>query len=454
MTKDMTSGSPMKLVLHFAIPLMFGNLFQQFYSMVDTVIVGRFLGTSALAAVGSTGSINFLIVGFCIGVCSGFSIPVAQSFGSKSFEDLRRFVGNILWLAVGFSLLFTVATVALCRPILEWMDTPADIIDDAYNYIVVIFLGIPTIILYNALASLLRALGDSKTPLYAIVVAALMNVVLDLLFVVGFHWGIAGAAIATVVSQVASAIYCFLNVRRISILSVQRQDLRPEKVLTLTLLKLGFPMALQNAIIAVGSMVVQFVINGYGMLFLAGFTATNKLYGILEIAATSYGFAVTSYVGQNLGARLVHRIKQGLRSAVAIALVTSVIIGLAMLLFGRLVLGLFISGEPQQVEASMQIAYHYLSIMSVCLPILYMLHIYRSALMGLGDTVVPMFSGVAEMVVRIGVALLLPLALGQEGIYYAEVGAWTAAAVILVTAYYLRMNALSKRKGFALDEKQ
>ena len=193
MTKDMTSGSPMKLVLHFAIPLMFGNLFQQFYSMVDTVIVGRFLGTSALAAVGSTGSINFLIVGFCIGVCSGFSIPVAQSFGSKSFEDLRRFVGNILWLAVGFSLLFTVATVALCRPILEWMDTPADIIDDAYNYIVVIFLGIPTIILYNALASLLRALGDSRTPVVFLVVASLLNIALDLFLILVIPMGVAGA---------------------------------------------------------------------------------------------------------------------------------------------------------------------------------------------------------------------------------------------------------------------
>ena len=264
-------------------------------------------------------------------------------------------------------------------------------------------------------------------------------------------------------------MYCFFNVRKITILQVLPGDLKPSRDLTLTLLKLGFPMALQNAIIAMGSMVVQFVINGYGMLFLAGFTATNKLYGLLEIAATSYGFAVTSYVGQNLGARLVNRIKRGQRAAAVVAFLTSVVIAAAMLLFGRLVLGLFISGEPAEVEASLDIAYHYLSIMSVCLPILYMLHIYRSALMGLGDTVVPMLSGFAEMVVRIGVALLLPvtfgmdpatgvalllpLVMGQEGIYYAEVGAWTAAAILLVAAYYARMRALSRRKGFALDEK-
>ena len=249
-------------------------------------------------------------------------------------------------------------------------------------------------------------------------------------------------------------MYCYLNVRKITFLQVRKEDLRPGRALSLQLLKLGFPIALQNAIIAVGSMVVQFVINGYGMLFLAGFTATNKLYGILEIAASSYGFAVTSYVGQNLGARLVGRIKKGMRSAVVIAVITSVVITFAMLFFGRLVLGLFISGDPGEVEASLNIAFHYLSIMAVCLPILYLLYIYRSGLMGLGDTVVPMVSGIAEMIVRMGRGCCCcPLVMGQEGVYYAEVGAWTAAALILAGAYYLRIRALSRRKGFALDEK-
>lgn len=194
MTKDMTAGSPMKLVLGFAVPLMFGNLFQQFYSMVDTIIVGRFLGTGPLAAVGSTGSINFLILGFCLGICSGFSIPVSQSYGAKDYKDLRRFVGNILWLAVGFTLLVTLLTVALCRPILEWMDTPADIIDDAYHYIVVIFLGIPTVVLYNILASLLRALGDSRTPVVFLVLSSLLNIGLDLFLILVIPMGVAGAA--------------------------------------------------------------------------------------------------------------------------------------------------------------------------------------------------------------------------------------------------------------------
>ena len=378
---------------------------------------------------------------------------MAQHFGAKDYRELSRSVGASVTLCLVFTVLLGVGGQLWAEPLLRLLNTPRTCCPGRCCTCALSTGASRPLWPTTSWRPFCGPWGDAKTPLYAIVVAALMNVALDLLFVVGFHWGIAGAAIATVVSQVASAVYCFFNVRKITILQVLPGDLKPSRDLTLTLLKLGFPMALQNAIIAMGSMVVQFVINGYGMLFLAGFTATNKLYGLLEIAATSYGFAVTSYVGQNLGARLVNRIKRGQRAAAVVAFLTSVVIAAAMLLFGRLVLGLFISGEPAEVEASLDIAYHYLSIMSVCLPILYMLHIYRSALMGLGDTVVPMLSGFAEMVVRIGVALLLPLVMGQEGIYYAEVGAWTAAAILLVAAYYARMRALSRRKGFALDEK-
>ena len=416
--RSMTEGSPIRLLISFALPLMVGNVFQQLYTVVDTAVVGQFVGVSALASLGAADSPNWGVLGIIQGLTQGFSILMAQHFGAKDYRELSRSVGASVTLCLVFTVLLGVGGQLWAEPLLRLLNTPQDVLPGALLYLRIVYGGIPAIMAYNFLAAILRALGDAKTPLYAIVVAALMNVALDLLFVVGFHWGIAGAAIATVVSQVASAVYCFFNVRKITILQVLPGDLKPSRDLTLTLLKLGFPMALQNAIIAMGSMVVQFVINGYGMLFLAGFTATNKLYGLLEIAATSYGFAVTSYVGQNLGARLVNRIKRGQRAAAVVAFLTSVV-----------------------------------SIMSVCLPILYMLHIYRSALMGLGDTVVPMLSGFAEMVVRIGVALLLPLVMGQEGIYYAEVGAWTAAAILLVAAYYARMRALSRRKGFALDEK-
>ena len=448
---SMTQGHPTRLLLMFALPLMVGNVFQQLYTVVDTAVVGQF-GVGALASLGAADAPNWGVLGIIQGLTQGFSILMAQHFGAKDYRELSRAVSGSITLCVVFGVLLAVGGQLWALPILQLLNTPSDVLGGAVLYLRIVYGGIPAIMAYNFLAAILRALGDAKTPLYAIVVAALMNVVLDLLFVVGFHWGIAGAAIATVISQVASAVYCYFNVRRIHFIQVRKADLRPGRQLSWELLKLGFPIALQNAIIAVGSMVVQFVINGFGMLFLAGFTATNKLYGLLEIAASSYGFAVTSYVGQNLGARLVDRIKKGMRSALAIAVVTSVIIGAAMLVFGRLILSLFISGDPGEVEASLQIAFHYLSIMAVCLPILYLLYIYRSGLMGLGDTVVPMLSGFAEMVVRMGVVLLLPIWMGQEGVYYAEVGAWTAAAVILAAAYYVRIGNIARRKGFARQE--
>ena len=393
---SMTQGHPTRLLLMFALPLMVGNVFQQLYTVVDTAVVGQFVGVGALASLGAADAPNWGVLGIIQGLTQGFSILMAQHFGAKDYRELSRAVSGSITLCVVFGVLLAVGGQLWALPILQLLNTPSDVLGGAVLYLRIVYGGIPAIMAYNFLAAILRALGDAKTPLYAIVVAALMNVVLDLLFVVGFHWGIAGAAIATVISQVASAVYCYLNVRRIHFIQVRREDLRPGRQLSWELLKLGFPIALQNAIIAVGSMVVQFVINGFGMLFLAGFTATNKLYGLLEIAASSYGFAVTSYVGQNLGARLVDRIKKGMRSALAIAVITSVIIGAAMLVFGRLILSLFISGDPGEVEASLQIAFHYLSIMAVCLPILYLLYIYRSGLMGLGDTVVPMLSGFAR----------------------------------------------------------
>ncbi|MEE0731750.1 MAG: MATE family efflux transporter, partial [Oscillospiraceae bacterium] len=376
----------------------------------------------------------------------GFSILMAQNFGAEDHRGLSRSIGTSVTLCVISAAVLLLGSQLAAEPVLRLLNTPADIMDGALLYLRIVFGGIPVIMAYNLLASILRALGDSKTPLYAMIVAALINVVLDLLFVMGFHWGIAGAAAATVIAQFFSSVYCFRNVRRITIIRLEKGDLKPTRELTGILMKLASPIALQNAIISVGGMVVQAVINRYGMLFIAGFTATNKLYGILEIAVTSYGYAVTSYVGQNLGGGLVGRIKQGMRAATLVALGTSAVIAGAMLLFGNFFLRLFISGTPEEIDTSMQIAYHYLAIMSVCLPILYMLHIYRSALMGLGDTVVPMLSGFAEMAVRIAVALFLPMLMGQEGIFFAEVGAWTAAAILLVAAYFVRIHRLPAGK--------
>ena len=444
--RNMTQGSPLRLIITFALPLMAGNVFQQLYTVVDTAVVGQVVGVGALASLGAADWLNWMVLGIIQGLTQGFSILMAQNFGAEDHRGLSRSIGTSVTLCVISAAVLLLGSQLAAEPVLRLLNTPADIMDGALLYLRIVFGGIPVIMAYNLLASILRALGDSKTPLYAMIVAALINVVLDLLFVMGFHWGLAGAAAATVIAQFFSSVYCFRNVRRITIIRLEKGDLKPTRELTGILMKLASPIALQNAIISVGGMVVQAVINRYGMLFIAGFTATNKLYGILEIAATSYGYAVTSYVGQNLGGGLVGRIKQGMRAATLVALGTSAVIAGAMLLFGNFFLRLFISGTPEEIDTSMQIAYHYLAIMSVCLPILYMLHIYRSALMGLGDTVVPMLSGFAEMAVRIAVALFLPMLMGQEGIFFAEVGAWTAAAILLVAAYFVRIHRLPAGK--------
>lgn len=450
--RSMTEGSPTRLLVSFALPLMAGNVFQQLYTVVDTAVVGQFVGVKALAALGASDWLNWMVLSIVQGFAQGFSILMAQHFGAGDNRGLSRSVGASVTLCAVISAVTLLLSQLAAKPILQILNTPDDIMGDSLLYLRIIFGGIPVITAYNLLAAVLRALGDSKTPLYAMIVAALINVGLDILFVVGFHWGVAGAAAATVIAQVFSGVYCFFNVRKITILKLTRSDFKLTKNITAALMKLGSPVALQNGIISLGGMVVQSVINKYGMLFIAGFTATNKLYGILEIAATSYGYAVTSYVGQNLGGGLIKRIKKGMTSATVIALVTSAVIAGFMLAFGKLFLGLFISGTPEEVDASMKIAYHYLAVMSLCLPILYMLHIYRSALMGLGDTVIPMCSGFIELSMRIAIAMLLPIVMGEDGIYYAEVGAWLGAAILLVLSYFVRMHRLNISRKAASDE--
>ncbi len=440
--QNMTEGRPARLLLTFAVPLMLGNVFQQLYTVVDTAIVGQALGVSALAALGAADWFNWLVLGMVTGLAQGFSIYMSQRFGANDEEGLNRSVGVTVVLAAALAVLLTAVSELALLPVLRLMGTPEEVMGGTVTYLAIMFGGIPIIMAYNVLGSILRALGDSRTPLYAMVLASLLNIGLDLLFVVVFHWGIAGAVVATLIAQLFAAGYCFLAVRRVRVLHLRKEHFVPEKALVLRLLGLGTPVAAQNLIIAVGGMVVQSVVNRYGVLFVAGFTATNKLYGILEIAATSFGYAVTTFVGQNLGAGRNRRIRAGMRAATWLALVTSGIITAAVLLFGRAALGLFISGTAEEVAYSTEVAVHYLDIMAVCLAVLYMLHIYRSGLMGLGDTVIPMVSGVVEFAMRISVALLLPMLLGQEGIFYAEVIAWAGAAALLVTSFLVRLRKL------------
>ena len=304
------------------------------------------------------------------------------------------------------------------------------------------FAGIPVVTAYNLLACILRSLGDGKTPLRAMVVASVTNIALDLLFVMVLRWGIAGAAAATLIAQAVSGLFCLEHILKIDILKLTGEDIRPQKALCGRLMALGSPMAFQNCVIAIGGMILQSVVNRFGVLFIAGYTAANKLYGILEIAATSYGYAMITYVGQNLGAGRTRRIRQGVRAALGIAMITSAIIALVMLLCGRIILSGFISGTAQEVAETMAAAYYYLSVMSVCLPVLYLLHVVRSALQGMGNTVLPMVSGIVELIMRTAVALVLSRLIGGPGVFFAEVSAWAGADVVLVISYLRSIQRL------------
>ena len=443
-TRDLTQGKPAGLIIRFALPLMLGSICQQLYTMVDTAVVGQALGVDALAALGAADWLNWMVLGIITGFADGFSILVSHRFGAKDQNELRKTVAMIVVLAAGIAAILTAAAHLAVHPLLLLMNTPSNIIGGSLEYLRVMFSGIAVVMTYNVMAALLRAMGNSKTPLFAMLTASVVNIGLDLLFVLVFHWGIAGAAFATVLAQISSCLFCLRALRRIPALRLKKQDWKLDSFTLFSLIRMGVPTAFQNAIIAIGGMVVQFVINGFGVTFVAGFTATNKLYGLLELAAVSYGSSVSAFTGQNLGAKKYGRIRQGIRVAVWMALLTSLAITVFMLIFGRHIVALFVSGSQEEVKAVVDIAYQYLSIMAAFLAILYMLHVHRSGLMGMGDTVTPMISGIIEMGMRVGTVLLLPKLVGSFGVFFAEVTAWTGAAILLTTMFYVRLHRLRK----------
>lgn len=442
--KDMTSGKPLPLLIGFAMPLMVGNIFQQMYTVVDTMVVGRALGVDALAALGATDWPYWMILGMIQGITQGFGILMAREYGGKQLEQLRSVVGSSTVLAALAALIFLVIGQIAAYPVLVLLNTPAEVMDWAILYLRIMLSGIPVVMAYNLLATILRSLGDGRTPLYAMIVASLSNILLDLLFVLVFQWGIAGAAIASLIAQGVSIIYCYFKIKRIEFMTLNREHYRLKSAMAARLLSLGSPMAAQNGMIAIGGMIICSVVNGYGVAFIGGYTAANKLYGILEIAATSYGYAMITYVGQNLGAGKIDRIRHGTKVATILSLITSVLIASVMILSGKAIIGSFISGDPQDVLDATSYGYQYLKIMSLCLPILYILHVTRSAVQGMGNTVLPMVSGIAEFIMRTGGVLLLPAFIGETGIFLAEVLAWVGADMILIPSYFITRNRVSK----------
>jgi putative MATE family efflux protein len=429
--KDMTEGSPFALLFGFAFSLMVGNVFQQLYTFVDTMIVGKYLGVTALAALGATEWLVFVMFGCVQGITQGFSISMAKRFGSRDEEELKKDMGGSIFLCLILSILFTAVGEVLCKPILALLHTPQDMIGMAQVYLRTLYGGGCISFGYNSLAAFLRAAGDSRTPLIAVSLAAVCNIVLDFIFVVILHLGVFGAAFATLLSQLFSAVYCLWAIKRGGFVRPGWADfaIQPERLGQL--LALGIPMGLQNVITGMGGVAVQSVINGFGTIFVAGFTAANKLYGLLETAAVSYSYAVVSYTGQNVGAGDYERVKKGFGAACVLGVATSVAMSFVMLTFGEPILRCFLSGEEKVLAQTLEVGCAFLEILAAFFWLLYLLYIIRACVQGMGNTLLPMCSSFLQLAMRVGCAFFLTKKIGQAGVFWGEVCAWFLADVFL-----------------------
>ncbi len=441
MTKDLTKGRPLTLILQFGLPILLGMLFQQMYNLVDTAIVGKFLGGDALAAVGATGSINFLIVGGSMGICSGFGIPIAQRFGAGDYENLRKYVANAVYCCVFFGVVITVTVVYFCRDILVLMNTPADILDLSWQYIVTIFAGIPSYILFNMDAGVLRALGDSKTSVKWLIVASIINVVLDLYFIISLEWGVFGAAFATIISQYVAGFGALVKlIRGFDVLKMKKSDWAWSWSRIKKLIGLGLPMGLQFSITAIGSVMLQSSVNVLGTMYVTATTAGNKVSLFLCCPLEAIGNTMATFGGQNVGAKKWNRLAQGLKSACLLALGYCAFALVVALLFGKQLVMLFLDeASAYLLPLSMQM----LLTLVCCYVFLAAIFIFRNYIQGMGFSPMATFAGVMEMVARAGVSFLVPM-FGYSIACFASPVAWVAADIFLVPAYFYCVKKLHK----------
>lgn len=443
MTKNMTAGSPMKLILGFSIPLLFGFLFQQFYSLVDIVIVGRFLGKENLAAVGATNSINFLIIGFCMGVCSGFSIPVSHKFGAGDHSGLRRYVANCVWLSLVFATIMTLLTTCLCRQILTWMRTPENIIDGSYSYIWLIFLGIPVTFLYNMTAGVIRALGDSKTPVIFLVMSSFLNIALDLFFIINLGLGVRGAALATVISQGVSGVCCLLFIiKKFEILQIQKEEWTPDRHMMRVLCGMGVPMGLQYSVTAIGSVILQSATNTLGSDAVAAVTAAGRINGFLACPFDAMGSTMATYGGQNVGAGRLDRVEQGLKSCILLGAGYSVIALCVSIFLGRPLATLFVDVSEAAIIDNVRM-------LMICSTAFYfplaLVNIIRFLIQGMGFPTFAILAGVFEMIARSLAGLVMVPLFGFAGVAMGSPTAWVLADAFLIPAYFYVRKKLTKQ---------
>lgn len=440
MTKTLTEGNPAKLIFFFSLPLIIGNIFQQFYSMADTLIVGRTIGVNALAAVGCTGSITFLILGFVQGLTSGLSIITSQKFGAKNEDDVRKSFAASILISSAVAIITTILSVLLARPLLELLQTPSEIIDDAWAYLVIIFLGIPATVLFNLLSNAVRALGDSKTPLYFLIFACCINIILDLVFILYFHLGVAGAGIATVLSQLLSGILCIsFIIKKVPILWLKKADFQMSYEVITSHLNVALPMAFQMSIIAIGSLMLQFALNGLGAASVAAYTASQKIESIATMPLGSFGTAMATYAAQNYGAGKFSRIRKGVFQCILMSGSFSILSGAINVIAGSQLTSIFVGSQETEV---LSLSHTYLVISGCFYFALALLFIYRFTLQGLGKSFIPTVAGIMELIMRAVGALVLTGAFGFAGACASNPLAWIGACVPLAFSYYRTMKKL------------
>lgn len=439
MAKDMTAGNPIKLIVAFAIPIFIGNLFQQFYNIVDTMIVGRFVGVNALAAVGSTGSIMFCVQGLAMGLTTGFGVVISQSFGAQDEKNLRHYVWISNLLTIGISAAATVLLLLINQSILHQMNTPPEIFDGAKTYLAIVFAGFFPMMAYNQLAAILRAVGDSRTPLYFLILSSILNIVLDLVFVIFFYMGVAGVAYATVASQIISALLCFIYMIRKypMIMKAEKEEQRFSIRSAGKLMGMGIPMALQFSITALGTMIVQSTLNLLGEASIAAYTAAQKLQSLVGQPYIALGTAMSTYCGQNAGAGNFQRIKEGFRKCLIVLTVTVMLTFLFARLFSGIGALLFVESTQTEVIG---LTRDYFKIASWFYPFLACIFIFRNALQGIGYGLDAMLGGIFELLARGILVKIIGTGFGYAGICFCDPAAWIAALIPLIPLYLYRMK--------------
>lgn len=441
-TKDMTKGDIWKLLLGFSVPLILTSIGQQLYMIVDAAIVGRGVGVKALAAVGAADWCYWLILWTVTGLTQGFATFVARYFGNKNYHEMNKTISMSVMLCVVIGSVLTVVGMVGTKPILILLDTPADILHDATVYLLTMTAGTAVITAYNMTSAILRAFGDGKSPLIAMIIAAILNVGLDLLFVMVFHWGIFGAAFASVLSQLVSFIYCFLQVKKISCVKIEKTMWKPDFSMIKELLAFAVPLGLQHVVICGGGIVLQSTINLQGSMFVAGFTAVNKLYGLLECTAISFGIAFCTFFAQNYGAKQYDRVRRGVKTGAWLCVLSAVVVMALVFAFGKYMILIFLDVSKEGGAEAFGVAWKYLLYMSCFLVVLYLIHVFRNAFQGIGNSFWSMVSGCAELVVRVGMGKIVYLYTGAEVLYWVEPAAWIGALLFVMIPYYFKQKSL------------